>query len=75
MIDKDRMPYLHGESNYLESRVLEVLKKENDLNDRQIAEALEEPLQIVNAICGQLVYKGKIKRFRVKGQPVQNHLI
>lgn len=75
MIDINKISSLQGESNYLELRVLDVLKKDNDLTDRQVAKAVEAPLQTVNAICSQLVYKGKIKRLRIKDQPVQNHLI
>lgn len=74
MIDADIMRHLHGESNYLESRVLDTLKEKNDLTDNQIAEALMIAFVTAKAIIQQLVYKGKIERKRIIGGPIQNHL-
>ena len=61
-------------SDKLENTILDLLQKEDGLTDQEISEKTQISLQHVHAVCGQLVFKGRIERVKLKGKPIENHL-
>jgi hypothetical protein len=63
-----------GEYTERESNIMELLKKQPDLNNRQIAEALKYELDAVNSIVENLIKKEVIAAEVVGGAPIRKIL-
>lgn len=63
-----------GEYTERESKIMELLKKQPDLNNRQIAEALKYELDAVNSIVENLIKKEVIAAEVVGGVPIRKIL-